>query len=166
MVQYRSDVEQRRLQVVKANIEDQKRQKIEEARAVKEQKIRAKQNQVRAMAILMPPLPALLLGALVFAVRAGRENRGPTPTAWPERPGPHRVIPKAGGGLPRAKDRGRIPDTTGGRSRGMPDCGAPGDRPSGPCPLSFAPGSPSPGSDLWNSPFPASPDPGPIGIGP
>jgi len=79
MVQYRSDVEQRRLEVVKANIEDQKRQKIEEARAVKEQKIRAKQNQVRAMAILMPPLPALLLGGIVFAVRAGRENRGANP---------------------------------------------------------------------------------------
>ncbi|HEX8198935.1 MAG TPA: Gldg family protein [Isosphaeraceae bacterium] len=79
MVQYRQDVEQRRLDVVKANIEDQKRQKIEEARADKEQRLRATQNRVRAAAILWPPLPALLLGGLVFAVRARRENRGANP---------------------------------------------------------------------------------------
>ena len=71
--------EQRRLDVPKAGIEDEKRQKVEESRAVKEQQVRAIQNRIKLWAILLPPLPALLLGIGVFAVRAGRENRGASP---------------------------------------------------------------------------------------
>ena len=35
--------------------------------------------KVRAAAVLLPPLPALLLGAVVLAIRLGRENRGANP---------------------------------------------------------------------------------------
>lgn len=70
------EVENRRLDVTKATIEDQKRQKIEDSKVEKEQKIRQIQSGVRALAIGVPPLPALLLGIVVFSVRIGRENRG------------------------------------------------------------------------------------------
>jgi ABC-2 type transport system permease protein len=78
-LQQLQDVENRRLDVQKANIEDEKRKKIEESRAVKEQAIRSIQSRIKLAAILLPPLPALLLGCVVFAVRAGRENRGASP---------------------------------------------------------------------------------------
>lgn len=70
------ETEQRRLEVERANIEDDKQRKIEQARAVKEQAIRAIQGRIKLLAIILPPLPALILGGIVFAVRAGRENRG------------------------------------------------------------------------------------------
>ena len=68
-----------RLEVSKAGIEDRKRQKILESKADREQKIQRIQNRIRLMAILLPPLPALLLGMFVFGVRTGRENQGASP---------------------------------------------------------------------------------------
>ncbi len=73
------DVENRRLEVTKATIEDQKRQEIAESRAVKEQAIQRIHSRIKALAILLPPLPALILGCLVFGIRAGRENVGANP---------------------------------------------------------------------------------------
>jgi len=73
------DVENRRLDVEKAKIEDQKRKKIQESKADTEQKVRSIQNQIRALAILLPPLPSLLLGLIVFGVRMKRENQGANP---------------------------------------------------------------------------------------
>jgi ABC-2 type transport system permease protein len=72
-------VENRRLDVAKANIEDQKRRKILESKAEKEESIRRIQNRIRLTALLLPPLPALILGGLVFGVRLRRENRGASP---------------------------------------------------------------------------------------
>jgi ABC-2 type transport system permease protein len=69
-------VENRRLEVAKAEIEDKKRQKIQVSRAEKETAIRNIQNGVRLRAVLLPPLPALILGGLVFGIRLSRENRG------------------------------------------------------------------------------------------
>ena len=72
-------VENRRLEVEKAAIEDEKRRKIQEVRGSMEQSIRAIENRVRVGAILAAPLPALLLAAFVFGIRAGRENQGANP---------------------------------------------------------------------------------------
>jgi ABC-2 type transport system permease protein len=73
------DVANRRLDVEKANIEDQKRRKIQDSKGDMEQKVREIQNQNRALAILLPPLPSLVLGLIVWGVRLRRENQGASP---------------------------------------------------------------------------------------
>jgi ABC-2 type transport system permease protein len=72
-------VANRRLDVEKANIEDQKQQKIQESKADMERHVRQIQNQIRTLAIAIPPLPALALGLLVFGARLRRENQGANP---------------------------------------------------------------------------------------
>jgi len=73
------EVESRRLEVDKANIDDEKRRKLQESKGDKERKIKTIQNQVRVFALLLPPLPALVLGMFVFGGRLARENRGANP---------------------------------------------------------------------------------------
>ena len=73
------EVANRRLDVQKANIEDEKRQKVLESKADSEVNIRRIQNRVRTMALLLPPLPPLLLGLVVFGLRIRRENLGANP---------------------------------------------------------------------------------------
>jgi ABC-2 type transport system permease protein len=72
-------VENRRLEVTKAKIDDAKRKRIEESRANKERAIKRIENSIRFLAVAVPPLPALLLGLLVYGVRLGRENQGANP---------------------------------------------------------------------------------------
>jgi len=79
MLQNLQDVAQRRLDVDKQTIEDQKLNQIREGKADSEQKIRAIQNGVRYMAAAIPPLPPLLLGLMVFIGRLRRENLGANP---------------------------------------------------------------------------------------
>jgi ABC-type transport system involved in multi-copper enzyme maturation permease subunit/ABC-type uncharacterized transport system involved in gliding motility auxiliary subunit len=79
MVRYREQVEQRRLTLKEAEIEAQKDQAISQSLASRAQAIAALQNQARMLAMLWPPLPAFVLGAIVFLVRRGRENRGANP---------------------------------------------------------------------------------------
>ncbi len=73
------EVESRRLTVERTNIEDAKRRRTADSKAVMETKVREIQTRVRAAAVLLPPLPALILGAIILAVRLGRENRGANP---------------------------------------------------------------------------------------
>jgi ABC-2 type transport system permease protein len=73
------DVENRRLDVEKEKIEDQKRKKVLESKTELEQKVRAIQNQIRGMAVVFPALPPLVLGFLVWGLRFSRENRGANP---------------------------------------------------------------------------------------
>jgi ABC-2 type transport system permease protein len=73
------EVANRRLEVEKANIDDQKRKKIQESKADTEQHVRKIQNGIRTVAILLPPLPAVILGLIVFGVRVRRENLGANP---------------------------------------------------------------------------------------
>jgi ABC-2 type transport system permease protein len=72
-------VENRRLDVEKAAIEDDKRRKVQESKGMMEQSIRAIENRVRVGAILAAPLPALLLAGFIFGRRAGKENQGANP---------------------------------------------------------------------------------------
>ena len=73
------EVANRRLEVKKTSIEDQKRKKIQESKGDTEQKIRGIQNLVRAEAFVFPPVPPLILGLVVFFVRWNRENQGANP---------------------------------------------------------------------------------------
>jgi ABC-2 type transport system permease protein len=72
-------VENRRFEVEKAAIEDDKRRKVQESKATMEQSVRAIENRVRVGAILAAPLPALLLATFIFGIRAGKENQGANP---------------------------------------------------------------------------------------
>ncbi len=72
-------VENNRFKVEKAAIDDEKRRKIQDSKAEMEQSIRAIENRVRIGAVVAAPLPALVLAALIFGVRSGRENRGANP---------------------------------------------------------------------------------------
>ena len=53
--------------------------KVLEIKGETEQKIRQTQNLVRSVAILVPPLPPLVLALLVFGTRIRRENLGANP---------------------------------------------------------------------------------------
>ncbi|WP_165226758.1 Gldg family protein [Aquisphaera insulae] len=74
------DVAQRRLDVEKTKVEDERLDKVRDAKAESEQKTRAIENRVRFMAAALPPLPPLLLGLVVFFIRLNRENTGAVPT--------------------------------------------------------------------------------------
>jgi ABC-2 type transport system permease protein len=72
-------VAQRRLDVQKQIIEDKKLVEIREGKAESERKIRGIRNNVRLEAALVPPLPPLILGLLVWIGRMRRENLGANP---------------------------------------------------------------------------------------
>jgi ABC-2 type transport system permease protein len=72
-------VAQRRLDVQKSIIEDQKQARIRDGRATLEQNTREIQNGVRFKAAALPPLPPLLLGLAIWFVRRTRENLGANP---------------------------------------------------------------------------------------
>ena len=86
-VRFRQQVETQKLEVAKAEIEDEKRRKIEDARVDREEAIQRIQNRIRAAALILPPLPALLLGGLIFFSRARDEKPG----REPQPPGLNRV---------------------------------------------------------------------------
>lgn len=79
MVRYREQVEQRRLDVQEAEIKAQRDRAIAESRARREEAIASIENRVRSQAVLLTPLPALVLGGFVFFVRSRRENLGANP---------------------------------------------------------------------------------------
>ena len=72
-------VAQRRLDVRKTIIEDEKQAQIRDSRARLEQNTREIQNTVRFEAAALPPLPPLILGLVVWFVRRTRENLGANP---------------------------------------------------------------------------------------
>ena len=75
------EVAQRRLEVEKAKIEDEKLNRIREGKADSEQKTRAIENRVRFMAAVIPPLPPLILGPVVFGTRVRPREPGGQPQA-------------------------------------------------------------------------------------
>jgi len=73
------EVANRRLDVQKATIEDQKRAKILESKGDTEENIRRIQNRARVLAVAVPPMPPLVLGLLLWGARRRRENVGANP---------------------------------------------------------------------------------------
>lgn len=68
------EVENRRLVVEKAKIDDEKRSAINESRMESKANIRRIENRFRFMAIILPPLPSMILGVWVLGRRLAREN--------------------------------------------------------------------------------------------
>ncbi|MEX2301817.1 MAG: Gldg family protein [Bryobacterales bacterium] len=76
MINNLQNVENRRLQVARKNIEDEKERQIERSRADMEASIRGIQNTIKVLAVALPPIPAFLLFVLVALRRLRREKIG------------------------------------------------------------------------------------------
>jgi len=76
MISNVQSVENRRLAVARANIEDEKQRHIETARAEMEGSVRAIQNAIKLLAVVLPPAPAFVVFVLVSLRRLKRERIG------------------------------------------------------------------------------------------
>jgi len=76
MVRNLEEVENRRLEVLSANIETEKDTRIQASRESMEAQIRRIQTSIKTFAILLPPVPVVLLGIAIFIRRNRREREG------------------------------------------------------------------------------------------
>lgn len=79
MVANLQQVENRRLAVARSNIEDRRQQQIERSRADMETSIRGIQSTIQLLAVVLPPIPALVLFVFVSLRRVRREKIGISP---------------------------------------------------------------------------------------
>jgi ABC-2 type transport system permease protein len=73
------EAEQRRLDLAKATIDRDKQLEVDTAKNASERRIRETEHKFMMMAVLIPPIPAIVLGLTVFLLRLGRERRYITP---------------------------------------------------------------------------------------
>ena len=76
MVRNLEEVENRRLEVLSANIETEKDVKIQASREKMESQIRQIQTSIKTFAILLPPVPVFAVGVVIFIRRQRREREG------------------------------------------------------------------------------------------
>ncbi len=67
---------ERKLAVKREQLESTKNEKVEESRRETEAKVIELQNTYKYLAIFLPPIPPLLVGAAVFVSRRVREREG------------------------------------------------------------------------------------------
>jgi ABC-2 type transport system permease protein len=70
---------QKELDAKKVEIEDKKKRTIKAAKERTEREIRVIEDSARFAAIILPPIPALLLGIFVLAIRIKDERQGILP---------------------------------------------------------------------------------------
>lgn len=70
---------QRELDVLEANIENGKKHKLKAIKDQTERKIRVIETNARILAILLPPIPAFILGFFVYGMRVKDERQGIVP---------------------------------------------------------------------------------------
>jgi ABC-2 type transport system permease protein len=69
------ETENRKLDVLRANIEQAKNGKIQASRENMEAQVRRIQGTIRTTAVLVPPLPIVAIGVVIFARRKRRERQ-------------------------------------------------------------------------------------------
>jgi len=70
------EAESRRLNVLRVNIEQAKNARIQASREAMEAGVRRIQSAIRTTAVLLPPLPMLVVGIIIFVRRRRREVAG------------------------------------------------------------------------------------------
>jgi ABC-2 type transport system permease protein len=86
--------EERRLRVLESSISLERNRKIQASRQAMEARVRQIRGAIRLIAVLLPPVPVLLMGIVIFTRRRRREREGAraarrllTPTGGPETSG-------------------------------------------------------------------------------
>jgi ABC-2 type transport system permease protein len=75
-IQLLQQAEEKKLEATRQQIERRKEQAIAEAEQEMQQSIRSIENSVRFWALVLPPLPAIIIGLLVLAWQIHRERAG------------------------------------------------------------------------------------------